>query len=236
MSIQAILFDLDGTLLPMDQDVFAGSYFKALCKCYASLGYPVEPFMEGVKTGIAAMVKNDGSRTNEEAFWAKLIACLGEKAWQDKPHLDEFYRTDFQALQSVCGYAPEAAEILSFLKKAGKTVVLATNPLFPSDATESRVRWAGLNKADLSLITSYENIGYSKPNPRYYREIADRLRLAPEECLMVGNDVREDMIAEQIGMKVFLLTDCLINKDELPIDRYPNGDFAVLRRYLETVI
>ena len=28
---------------------------------------------------------------------------------------------------------------------------------------------------------------------------------------MVGNDVGEDMVAEKLGMQVFLLTDCLIN-------------------------
>ena len=32
MSLKMILFDLDGTLLPMDQDVFTESYFKLLCK------------------------------------------------------------------------------------------------------------------------------------------------------------------------------------------------------------
>ena len=33
-----------------------------------------------------------------------------------------------------------------------------------------------------------------------------KLNVSPEECLMVGNDVSEDMIAETIGMKVFLIT------------------------------
>lgn len=34
----------------------------------------------------------------------------------------------------------------------------------------------------------------------------------PKNVLMVGNDVRDDMSAADVGMKVFLLTDCLINK------------------------
>ena len=37
--IKAIFFDLDGTLLPMDQDVFIKAYFGALAKKLAPRGY-----------------------------------------------------------------------------------------------------------------------------------------------------------------------------------------------------
>ena len=50
--------------------------------------------------------------------------------------------------------------------------------------------------------------------------------------MMVGNDVDEDMVAEKLGMKVFLLTDCLINKHEEDIEKYPHGDFDALLAYL----
>ena len=49
---------------------------------------------------------------------------------------------------------------------------------------------------------------------------------------MVGNDVAEDMIAADLGMEVFLLTDCLINKHGTNIDVYPHGDFSALLRRL----
>ena len=45
----------------------------------------------------------------------------------------------------------------------------------------------------------------------------------------------EDMIAETLGMKVFLLTDCLINKQNIDISVYPNGDFDKLIEYIENV-
>ncbi|MGN0180729.1 MAG: HAD family hydrolase, partial [Monoglobaceae bacterium] len=81
--------------------------------------------------------------------------------------------------------------------------------------------------------TTYENIGYCKPNPEYYREIAKRLGVQPEECLMVGNDVTEDMIAETVGMKVFLLSNCLINKERKDINNYPRGSFIQLLQFIE---
>ena len=58
------------------------------------------------------------------------------------------------------------------------------------------------------------------------------MALEGSECLMVGNDVGEDMVAETLGMKVFLLTDCLINKDDADITRWPHGGFDDLMAYL----
>ena len=60
--------------------------------------------------------------------------------------------------------------------------------------------------------------------------------MKPEECLMVGNDVSEDMITEQLGMNVFLLTDCLINKENKNISHYPHGSFTQLHTYLKELL
>ena len=111
--------------------------------------------------------------------------------------------------------------------------MLATNPIFPAAATESRIEWAGLDKNDFLLYTTYENSHYCKPNPKYYEEILERLHMNAEECLMVGNDVNEDMVAETLGMKVFLLTDCLLNKDNKDISAYPHGGFPELLSFVE---
>ena len=52
--------------------------------------------------------------------------------------------------------------------------------------------------------------------------------------MMVGNDVGEDMIpTTKMGMKAFLLTDCLINKTGEDIDKYPHGSFAELLDYVK---
>ncbi|MBQ2297012.1 MAG: HAD hydrolase-like protein, partial [Ruminiclostridium sp.] len=77
-----------------------------------------------------------------------------------------------------------------------------------------------------------ENASFCKPNPKYYEEIVTRLGLDPKTCLMVGNDVTEDGAAKALGMDVFFLTDCLINKEEKDIDREPHGSFAELEAFL----
>lgn len=229
MKLTTILFDLDGTLLPMDNDEFTKGYFKLLVKKLAPYGYEPQKLIDGIWSGTAAMVKNDGTKSNEQAFWEKFSEVFGEKALEDKPLFDEFYKKEFQSAKAICGYNPKAAIAVHTIKEMGFRIALATNPIFPSTATESRIRWAGFEPNDFELYTTYENIGYCKPNPDYYREIAKRLGADTEQCLMVGNDVTEDMEAAQnAGMSVFLLTDCLINKERKDISAYPRGSFEQL--------
>ena len=124
--------------------------------------------------------------------------------------------------------------VIKILKEKGVRVVLATNPVFPAVATLNRIRWAGLNSEDFEYITTYENSSYCKPNPSYYQEILAKIGVEPSQCIMVGNDVGEDMVApSQLGMKTFLLTDCLINKTQKSVEEYNHGDFDCLIAYLE---
>ena len=237
MKITTILFDLDGTLLPMDNDEFTKGYFKLLVKKLAPYGYEPQKLIDGIWSGTAAMVKNDGTKTNEQAFWEKFSEMFGEKALADKPLFDEFYENEFQNAKTFCGYNPKAAVAVHTIKEMDFRIALATNPIFPSTATESRIRWAGFEPNDFELYTTYENIGYCKPNPDYYREIAKRLGVSPEQCLMVGNDVTEDMEAAQTaGMSVFLLTDCLINKERKDISAYPRGSFEQLMDFANKLL
>lgn len=232
MSIKVILFDLDGTLLPMDQEVFVKSYFGLLAQKLAPYGYESKQLVDAIWTGTAAMVKNNGEQSNEDAFWNKFVEIYGEKAMADVPLFDEYYRNEFADVQKACGYNPQAAEVVTKLKQDGWRVGLATNPIFPSIATENRIRWAGLEPEDFEFYTTYETSSYCKPNINYYKEIVEHLGVQPEECLMIGNDVTEDMVAETIGMKVFLLTDCMINKEQKDISVYPNGGFDQLMEYI----
>lgn len=236
MNIKAVLFDLDGTLLPMDQEQFIKAYFGGLARKLAPHGYDPKALIPAIWTGTKAMVKNDGTKTNEAVFWDCFAQLLGEHVRNDEPLFREFYETDFQQVRLVCGHTPAAAELIRWLQEKGLRLILATNPIFPAIATESRIRWAGLQPSDFELYTTYENSRYCKPNLTYYRSILEEAGLKPEECIMVGNDAGEDMVAASLGCKVFLLTDCLINSHGLDISGYPQGGFSELKSWLEGVL
>ena len=63
-----------------------------------------------------------------------------------------------------------------------------------------------------------ERMHFCKPNPAYYQEILELLGAKAEECLMIGNDVEEDMVAATLGIKTRLVTDLLISRDQLQIE------------------
>ena len=233
MSIKAVLFDLDGTLLPMDLQVFVKGYFSALTKAMAERGFDAKRFSKALLAGVDAMMKNDGSDTNENVFWNVFELVYGEEARSREPLFNEFYEGDFQKLSSLCGMMEDAAEAVRAVKAMGLRVVLATNPVFPPIATESRIRWAGLEPSDFEFYTTYANSGFAKPNLGYYLEIAEKLGISPDECLMVGNDTDDDMIAEKIGMKVYLLPLYLINKSGKDISCYNYGNLKSLVAFIE---
>jgi FMN phosphatase YigB (HAD superfamily) len=64
MGIKAVLFDLDGTLLPMDMDKFVKLYFGALVEKFTPCGYEAEDFVNSAWKGINAMRNNDGKVIN----------------------------------------------------------------------------------------------------------------------------------------------------------------------------
>ena len=235
MAVTTVLFDLDGTLLPMDQDLFAMTYLKGLAARVASAGYDPKALMGAIWKGTEAMMVNDGSCLNEARFWQVFTALMGETALEDMPYFDAYYREDFDKVREVCGFNPAAREIIDLVKSRGLRPVLATNPFFPAIATHKRVVWAGLQPEDFAYITTYENSSFCKPNPYYYRELLEKLELRPEECVMVGNDAHEDTAAAQLGIPVFLLTDCLLNKKNLDYSQYPQGSFPELRTFLENL-
>lgn len=235
MKIKTILFDLDGTLLPMDLEIFVKSYIKKMIDWLTPYGYEPDQLNASIWQGNRAMVTNDGSQTNENAFWSTMESTYGSKARTSMALFDDFYVEEFAKLQSICGYQPLAAEIIHTLKEKGYRLILATNPLFPQAATYWRIRWAGLKPEDFDYISTYENSCCCKPNLEYYRQLLRLHNLLPEECMMIGNDAAEDMIASELGMDVFLLTDCLINHTGKDISKYPQGDFKALRQLIRNL-
>ena len=233
MDTKVVLFDLDGTLLPMDQDIFVKAYFGGIAKRLAAHGYEPEKLINSILLGTKAMIQNDGQKTNEGVFWDTFSAIYGQKARLDEPYFDAFYRENFDDVQCACGYTPKAVQAVSAVKSLGFRIALATNPIFPAIATQKRMQWAGLSQGDFELVTTYENARYCKPNLNYYLDIADKLGVSPQECLMVGNDVGEDMVAAELGMETYLVTRDLINRSGADISTLRKGKLDGVLDYLD---
>ena len=96
-----------------------------------------------------------------------------------------------------------------------------------------RMGWVGLKPEMFDLVTTAHTSSYCKPNPQYFQEILDRFGTKPEEALMIGNDVREDMYpCKELGVDTFLVTNHIITHG-LPHDDFRQGRYEELVAFLE---
>ena len=225
--IKNYLFDLDGTLLPLDEELFVKKYFELLAQKFHEIGLDPEVMIKRLWAGTKNMILNDGSKTNEDVFWDIFLPEHEDKE-EIKKALEKFYQNEFDAVKTSTQPSHISRIIIDTLKSRDKTIVLATNPIFPAVATNRRIDWALLKPEDFLLITTYENSNFAKPSLSYYEMIIKRMNLDPEETIMIGNDALEDMVAQGLGIKTFLVTDCLSNKNNIDITQFEHGSLEDL--------
>ena len=233
--INTIMFDLDGTLLRISQNTFIGAYFSELGKVFARMGMEPETSIKADWAGTKAMLLNDGSDFNTNKFWNTFASTLNLNAEQRatvEAACDSFYVNEFDNVKVHVEPSDIPKRLVLGLADRGFSVVLATNPLFPECAVETRLKWIGLRTEDFKLVTHYSNSTFCKPNLGYYKEIFSKIDKSPQECLMVGNNPAEDLCVAELGSETYLVPDFLENEAGLDISAYRSGSLEQAEKYL----
>ena len=230
-SINTILFDLDGTLLPIDGQTFERIYFSNLAKHFVDV-YDAKTLIQLIWSATKVMVKDTSDRTNEQVFMENLEALVGSDITWMQDRFMHFYETDFDQLRTAVTPNSNVLEAVKILKEKGYQCVIVTNPMFPKIAIEKRIAWTGLNRDDFSYVTSFEKNTACKPQLKLYEEVLKHLDLNVEDCLMVGNDIEEDMVVAKMGMDHYLITDHVMQDESIPDFVKRSGDY---RDFLEFV-
>ena len=233
--IDTILIDLDGTLLRFSQSVFIRAYLAELRKIFMKMAMDAELSINAVLAGTKAMLANDGSALNSQKFWrvfADSLSFSEEKCKTIENACDNFYRNEFNALKSVLDPSDIPNRIVKTLSAKGYSIVLATNPLFPSCAVMTRLDWIGLLPQDFKYVTHYMNSTFCKPNHGYYHELFTKIGVEPTQCLMAGNSMTDDMCVSALGTETFLVTDYMENMSGSDITKQRHGTLADLEVYL----
>lgn len=232
---KAILFDMDGTLVPMDLHEFTKGYFVDLGRKLAPFNIDQKKLVDAIWTGTAAMVKNNGPKSNRDVFWDTFGPLTGTNSEEVDPCCLDFYSNEFKTAKRFTKDNPLAKEAVKIAHEKAEKVILATNPIFPMVGQETRLEWVGLTPADFDFVTSYENSVNCKPNPAYFASVCKQAGVEPCECLMIGNDEREDMYAASLlGIDCYLVTDTMISCPEHPWNG-PCGTFAELIEMLRSL-
>ncbi|MEB1806035.1 MAG: HAD family hydrolase [Bacillaceae bacterium] len=209
---KVILFDLDGTLLPMDTESFIQTYIKELTPRVAHIVEP-QQFVPSLWAGTEAMIKNlDPTKTNEQVFEETFLKAVNVRKEDIWPTLDHFYETVFPTFSHLTKPTQTAKKVVEEVVSQGYRVGIATNPVFPKVAIHHRLNWAGVADMPFEMVTVYEESTFTKPHTHYYESICNRLEVTPEECIMIGNDIQEDMVVSELGMKTFLVEGHVIDR------------------------
>ena len=193
------LIDLDGTILKANPFFVFANIFYILKNFFPVLGFKT---FRIVTAAMKALLENNGPSTNFDL----LTRTLTEQSRKDLSRaLWNFYRRDFPKLGSMCSPITEAATKLRELKAKGHALYLTTNPIWPEECVHLRLKWAGLEPGFFNGITHSQNWHSCKPNVRYYREILERWQLDPKNCVLIGDNVRKEGPAAELGIKVLIL-------------------------------
>lgn len=214
MPPKVLLFDLDGTLLPVEPGFFTGDYPEAAAPYFAEF---IEPrtFKQALFKSTWDMVNNlDPDLLNIDAFrisFERQVGAGWDRLW---PVFEQFYSEGFPKLRSLVPESTIARKVVQECLDQGWEIVLATNALFPEAAVRERMRWCGVEDLPWKFISTLEAMHFCKPHIQYYQEIVDVAGLDPKRCIMIGNDMQEDIVVSRLGMKTILVEDFRIDRSE----------------------
>ncbi len=210
--LQGVFFDLDGTLLQVDMEQFIPAYVDGLAGVCVDLAERRRFADVVLKATWALLHSEEGGCSNQALFQGAVERHLGIAPELFDQRLQRYCREGLPELAPLITPHPLVPRILQSCFARGLKVVVATNPVFPRPLVEARLQWGNMEEFPFDLVTCYENSRYCKPHPGYFADILQALELAPEQCLMVGNDTVQDLSASRAGIATFLLDTWLIDR------------------------
>lgn len=227
--LKAVLFDLDGTLLPMHESEFIKKYGELLFVKMSKLGLDGQKLGKLIWTSMDYMNLSDGSKGNDVIFDETFKEFYQEEADKYKEILLDYYSNDFLGTKAICKDNPLAKSIVNFVKENNLICILATNPVYPKVATKNRMNFIGLEESDFDIYTHHGNSRFTKTNPKYYQDLLDKFNLKPEEVLLFGNNTYEDgETSLKCNIKTFLIDGYVI------FDKRSTNNFEIIK--MEDVI
>lgn len=180
--IQAVLFDLDGTLIDSAPDLGAAVDQMRIARGLPSL--PFEQYRPMAGAGARGMLGVAFGITPEAPDYEALR--------------EEFFR-NYEARMTQTTHAFDGiAQLLADIEARGLRWGIVTNKSsrFTDPLTRAMTLLGGAG-----AVVSGDTTPYSKPHPAPLLEAASRLGLPPEACIYVGDDERDIVAGRAAGMK-----------------------------------
>ena len=182
MKIKMIFFDFDGVLA-------FGGFSKFLPKMAKKTGRPVKELDKLIYRNL--FPENTAGRITDKQYWDKVIELLGlEKKYKNWKEIDREFFTTFTLNR----------KLFSFAKKLKVKKVILSN---------SNKRWFAIRLKLLGLTGTFKGIlsseiGINKNEKGFFEKIMPKLKLKPEECVLIDDLERNLVPAKEIGIQTIL--------------------------------
>lgn len=206
--IDWLMLDYDNTLIYYNEENFIKEYFVNVAQEFSDV-VDIKVCIKYLIEASESMNISDGSRSNLERFldnYQKYFTNMTKDAILER--FKDISHNKLRAYKINVKRDPLAIKLLEKVLNKGYKVIIATNPVLPMDATMARLSWAKLDqfKEKYSLVTTSDNMHYTKPKIEYYKEILEKNGIKdPSKCLMVGNEITNDGSCSLVGIKFYLL-------------------------------
>lgn len=186
MTIDAVAFDLDGTLYPNYQMYFSSAF-------YALSRLRFLYYFNQVRKTVRRTRPIEDFREAQAAILAEYMRVPVARA---KKRIETSIYTRWERhFRSIRPYK-HLESCIEALKKSGfKLGILSDFPI------GKKLSYLGLTDC-WDCVISAEDSGYLKPNPEPFQKLAGSLKVAESRILFVGNSYEYDIVgASNVGMK-----------------------------------
>ena len=196
---RAVVFDLGGTLVHWpDWDEGATVKWSAsydhLIATYPERRWPArEAFVGAMRQAEAS----HWERVDKE-HWSGPPTGLVREGFDRlgvPPSSDELMAAMDGYARAISGWGkvfPDARDVLVTLRERGYRLGLLSNTWWAADWHNADLATHGLSELFDTLVYT-SDLGHSKPHVDVFNEVASRLGTAPEECVMVGDRMIDDV-------------------------------------------
>lgn len=202
--IQAILFDLEGTLVNVDATDFMRNYLGILAPRFAHLLSPDKFSKQLLRSLETSESEPKPEQTNMQTFYDDFSKITGHSSLTMRPIFDEFYDSDFPTLRCLVQAIPQGVKVVEYAIQQGFLTAVASNPVLPLSAMREYVSWTGLTPEHFKIIPALNNFHFFKSQLGFYSEVAKSLGVKPDSCLLVTGQ-SQDIICRELGMKMFFV-------------------------------
>lgn len=207
--IKAVLFDMDDTLLDINLTAFMTRYVADVSHILSAIsGRPALSFgLPFARSYLALASERRKDSLTNLAFFFREFERLSGVPVSEPAIVDAVTYYERELLPRLSGGLVAARPMeggLAAIERVddlGLTCALATNPSFSEACIRVRMGWARIDDAPFARVSHMGNSTRLKPSAGYYEEFVSALGLAPEECLMVGNDARRDFSHPDVGLR-----------------------------------